>query len=791
MDKRLIAFVFLSSAIMLGYMQLLSWQQGPPPAQLQVGAEADPAEADAEANAADNAGAVEENSDVAAAADQPDDADQPAADKPETGAEQPHADEVVPGAGDQPAVAVDDSLQPPQAWVSVGSLDEASGERMLVVLNNRGAAVDSVELTGRRYRDLDASTGYLGRLAVTTPADQKGALVAVVGDGTPAAAAGLKPGDLVKWVGDEEIADAESFRIAVGENRPGTTVHLTVQRDGESVDLTATLTRIPLPLIEPEGEDPASLLLGLSKTEGGASAELIAQAENRLRYGTWDFEQLDPRTVVFRCPLPSLGLEVIKRYRLAEPAAADADVDADEDAGAGYSLTLDVEIRNTADVASEVAYRLDGPNGLPAEGWWYAQKISPNWRDAAGMRDVVTGFSLERGGVNHELISNQSIRDDKFERRSDADGDGTLTYIGVDTQYFAAVLIPKKHDPQSEWFATIVPMKVGPVPDENELAKMTNVSFALETQPVELAAGGTLKNTYELFVGPKQPQLLEQYGLSRLAYYGMFGWVSNILLGVLHTFYWVIPNYGLAIVLLTVLVRLCMFPLSRQQVRSAQKMQELQPELKKLQEKYKKDTEKRTRAQQELFRKHNYNPMGGCLVLFVQLPIFMGLYRALAVDVELRQAPLLWDGCPWATNLAAPDMFMRWDAFMPAMVVNFLGPYLNLLPLVTVALFIVQQKMFMPPAADDQAKMQQQIMKYMMVFVGFMFFRVPSGLCVYFIASSLWGIAERKLLPLGSAAKSTPTAPSAERPRPQPKPGGNNSGGNGAPMSGKKKSRRR
>ena len=105
--------------------------------------------------------------------------------------------------------------------------------------------------------------------------------------------------------------------------------------------------------------------------------------------------------------------------------------------------------------------------------------------------------------------------------------------------------------------------------------------------------------------------------------------------------------------------------LSKKQALNMLKMQELQPEMKKLQEKYKKDMEKRTKAQQELFRKNNYNPMGGCLVMFVQLPIFIGLYRSLMVDVELRQAPLFGDAIRWCSNLSAPDMLFDWSGFMP------------------------------------------------------------------------------------------------------------------------------
>ncbi len=222
------------------------------------------------------------------------------------------------------------------------------------------------------------------------------------------------------------------------------------------------------------------------------------------------------------------------------------------------------------------------------------------------------------------------------------------------------------------------------------------------------------------------------------------------MLAILHFFYSIIPNYGIAIILLTVLVRSCMFPISRKQALNAQKMQELQPEIKRIAEKYKGNMEARTKAQQDLFKKHKYNPFSGCLPMFLQLPIFIGLYNSLKVDVELRLAPLISESVRWCSNLGAPDMLWYWQPYLPAYFASpsgWLGPYLNVLPLCTIGLFIWQQKMFMPPPADEQAAMQARMMQYMMVFMGVLFFKVASGLCIYFIASSLWGIAERKLLP--------------------------------------------
>jgi YidC/Oxa1 family membrane protein insertase len=135
--------------------------------------------------------------------------------------------------------------------------------------------------------------------------------------------------------------------------------------------------------------------------------------------------------------------------------------------------------------------------------------------------------------------------------------------------------------------------------------------------------------------------------------------------------------------------------------------------------------------------------------MFLQLPIFLGLYRSISVDIELRQAALI-PGLDWCSNLAGPDMLWYWKGIMPNFLVSetgMLGPYLNVLPLITVALFLVHQKLFTPPATDEQTAMQLKMMKYMTLFMGFMFFKVASGLCLYFIASSLWGIAERKLIP--------------------------------------------
>jgi YidC/Oxa1 family membrane protein insertase len=467
-----------------------------------------------------------------------------------------------------------------------------------------------------------------------------------------------------------------------------------------------------------------------------------------LRTANWEVTSADERAVSLKRTLPKLGLSVTKTYRLEEVPAEQAN-DADYPA---YGLTLEVSIANVGDKAHSVAYRLDGPNGLPTEGAWYANKVSRTW-GAAGLRDIVARFE---GGAT-TMITCPTIADKDF---NTVWGKSPLDYIAVDAQYFASALIPQKANPNDVWFAEVRPRAVGAIPADKNNLKLTNVSFTCTSVVEELAPGGApLEHHFQIFAGPKKPTLLAQYvapgttvTLSDLVYYGWFGVVAKPMLALLHAFHAVVSNYGVAIIMLTVLVRGCMFPLSRKQAISSQKMQLLQPEMKRINEKYKNEPDKKMKAQQQLYREHNFNPLGGCLLAFVQLPIFVGLYRSLSVDVELRQAPLFGEGIRWASNLAAPDMFWDWSNLVPDFISHgtgffALGPYLNILPLITIGLFIWQQKMFMPPPADEQAALQQKMMQYMMIFMGIMFFKVASGLCVYFIASSIWGIAERKLLP--------------------------------------------
>jgi YidC/Oxa1 family membrane protein insertase len=692
--------------------------------------------------------------------------------KPAESAAEPKESPQIQAAPERPEAeagaeaAAEKSASPPR-WIALGSADPADPYRMLVTFNSRGAAVERLELNSPRYRDLEDFSGYLGHLAPADAPDRGGAIARVVGAGTPAARAGLQVNDVITAIGDHKVASAAGLVEALKQTEANTEVAVSILRDGAAQKLSARLGRRPLEVMRPEFEsqaveivrdgnhDPLSFLMALQQFDDqvleGDAEELKG---SKLRTSDWEVASSDQEQVTFHKTLPQFGLRVLKKYRLEKVPAAEM-LDADFPA---YHLWLDVELENVGRQAHRVAYRLEGPTGLPIEGAWYANKVSQgSMFSAAGLRDVITRFE---GGATTQITPSELVNPN-FKA---AWPDSPLDYIAVDAQYFSAALIPQKPKPTDILFANVKATRVGAIPEDKANLKLLDVSFRLESTVAELAPGEkSAVNRFQIFAGPKRPGLLAHYeapgttvNLGELVYYGWFGFVARPMLAMLHAFYQVVANYGIAIIMLTVLVRGCMFPLSRKQALGAQKMQMLQPEIKRINEKYKSEPEKKTRATQELFRQHNYNPVGGCLLMFVQLPIFVGLYRSLMVDVELRQAPLFSESIRWASNLAAPDMLRNWSGIMPDFISHGtgffgLGPYLNVFPIITVALFIWQQRMFMPPPADEQAALQQKMMQYMTIFMCIMFYKVASGLCLYFIASSIWGIAERKLLPKSGA----------------------------------------
>jgi YidC/Oxa1 family membrane protein insertase len=698
---------------------------------------------------------------------------------------------AVESMGDAPPAARTPLVpEVPQQWLTLGSYAPDSPHQLLITLTNRGAAIERVELVERRpngrlrYRDLAGNYGYLG-LQCRDTAD--GCAVTVVGPGTPAArakpneatvTAGVLAGDVIETIDAAAVGNRAEFESWLQGTRPKQVVQLRVRRVSpdttQHLVFSVTLDDRPLELMYLESPTP-SYLLGLNRFGAALpprGGEELSELPS-LRRGHWEIAGATTDEVAFRYRLragaaqEAAGVEFIKRFRIG--AGSSQDESANPGAHTGYGVRMSIEIVNHGAAAETVSYALDGPTGLPTEGWWYSTKMHPTAWSSAGSRDVIWRVQGNRHSLRSATQIYKQSQEDSVDPLTSVLTDNpspeqrTLDYLGVDTQYFSAVLMAGTIEaPRSFTCQQAYAMPVDGVRQmESSRIRTLNTTFRFVSPDETIEPGQTVTHDYHIFLGPKAPALLEEYGLGDIIEYGWFGWIAKPLSKLLHLFYAIIHNYGLAIILLTVLVRGAMFPIGRKAARNAQMMQELAPEIKKIKEKYKNDLEKQGQAQRELWKKHNFNPLGGCWLMFLQLPIFIGLYRCLSVDIELRQAALI-PGLHWCSNLAGPDMAWHWQGILPdflASETGWLGPYLNILPIVTIVLFIVQQKMFTPPATDEQTRLQQKMMQYMMVFMGVLFFKVPAGLCVYFVASSLWGIGERQLLPKPGTPTPTQDAP--------------------------------
>ncbi len=696
------------------------------------------------------------------------------------------ADAKTPVAA-EPATDDKSGPQPAEKFFTLGSVSPDGKDRFLITVNPMGGTIRRVELNYRHqknqrivYRELSDKSGYLGHLE-PLPSDD-GLKVRVVGPGTPAALAtsestddaGVRVNDILLSLDGEPITSEDDLRNMIAETRPGDSVQLAVKRDGQTVTQNITLTERPIELIRPEntrvaqGVDlPESFVMSLVKTRPELDKPW-PDLDRTLRDGLWDLEVARTnesqvaltRTIsssqlaAFDMPGP---IVVTKIYSLpAVPEEQIHDLDSKT-----FHFNLTVEIRNKSDQPQTLAYELDGPAGATTETWWYTMKIhgrSSAIGYVAGARDVVGGnednpfvfFGCSEivDGAEDDPPEVNFICD-PYEESPEA---RQLLFAGVDTQYFNISLIPETSEEQPFEVNSLSAYLNGrvPVPENARLKKLVDCTFQM-VKKIELAPGETYSHTFDVFAGPKEQSLLSIYGLGEVETFGWFAWFSKPLLWLLHFFYFITFkfSYGIAIIMLTVLVRCIMIPFSRKAALNAQMMQHLQPQMMEIKQKHADDMQAQSQAQRELFSKYNYSPLSGCLPMFFQLPIFIGLYRGLSVDIALRDKPLI-PGVSWCSDLSAPDQLFYWKDWMPAMLADetgWLGPFFNILPIATMILFMAQQKLFMPKAADEQQQMMQKMMSFMMPIMGLMFFKVPAGLCLYIITSSLWGIVERLMLP--------------------------------------------
>jgi YidC/Oxa1 family membrane protein insertase len=296
---------------------------------------------------------------------------------------------------------------------------------------------------------------------------------------------------------------------------------------------------------------------------------------------------------------------------------------------------------------------------------------------------------------------------------------GNIRWISVESRYFMLGLIPLKEQAAA--------VRISSLPNH-----MVESRYIEPEQTI--APGAQDAYQYELYFGPKSLQYLKQAGhdLDKAIDFGTFDLLAKPCLWLLNYLYSVIPNYGVAIIILTVLTKVLLWPLGTKSYKSMSQMKKMQPLIQEIREKYKNDKKKMNEAVMGLHKTYGINPLGGCLPMVVQIPFFFALYRMLDQAIELRHAPFFG----WITDLSAPDRLFDFGFSIPFMD----PPYgIPVLTLIMGATMLWQQKM--TPATGDPT--QAKMMMLMPVVFTFIFINFSSGLVLYWLVNNVLSIGQQ------------------------------------------------
>ena len=293
---------------------------------------------------------------------------------------------------------------------------------------------------------------------------------------------------------------------------------------------------------------------------------------------------------------------------------------------------------------------------------------------------------------------------------------GSFDWVAYEGTYFMTGIIPTENSQSITM-------------DANDELVTIDLQAALET----LAPGASKSYDYNIFYGPKKLTLLNEIGfnLGKIVYFGWFDVIAKPMLYLLNWFYSVAHNYGVAIILVTIILKAIFWPITQKGLKSMKNMQKLQPKVVKLKEKYKDDPTKMNAEMMNLYKTYKVNPLGGCLPMILQIPVFFALYKVLLQSIELRHAPFML----WINDLSAPDrLYLGFDI-----------PYLGGLPVLTLlmgASMFLQQKMT-PTTADPT---QARIMMFLPLIFTVMFVNFASGLVLYWFVNNLLSILQQYLI---------------------------------------------
>ncbi|MFZ1946388.1 MAG: membrane protein insertase YidC [bacterium] len=344
-----------------------------------------------------------------------------------------------------------------------------------------------------------------------------------------------------------------------------------------------------------------------------------------------------------------------------------------------------------------------GEAGVPAGG---LRAIEFGWQSGLATSEANRTDDL-RNFAAVTLTDQALVKQDLGKVRKNEQGavGGSITWSGLRSKYFLVSFVP------AAGRAVVAKTFLGTPESIGMVLEADNPGDPLECM---------------VYVGPLDYEGLKTTGY-RLERAVDFGWkwlgpLSKLIYKFLVYCYKVVPNYGWVIILLSALIKLLFQPLTAKSMRSMREMQKVQPELQALREKYKKEPQKLNSAMMELYKKRGINPVGGCLPLLLQMPVFFALFNVLSKTIELRQAPFML----WINDLSAPDKIAQLPFSIP-----FIGSVVSLLPILMGVAMYIQQKM--TPTDPKQA-----MLTYLMPIVfTVMFFKFPSGLVLYWLVNNI------------------------------------------------------
>ncbi len=461
--------------------------------------------------------------------------------------------------------------------------------------------------------------------------------------------------------------------------------------------------------------------------------------------------------------------------------------------GADYTMTMRLEWRNLSNNDLTLTYRVAGPSGMVADD------DSPNF----GVINFLTARQPSPAATNVEIERKPLSDLVNVTNMMDQDNRANLAWVGTKNRFFVSLMstdaseITDSNGARRRVFAGELNTAAIPPDVVENLRNQPQVNttagpvpvfedVTLVVEPGTIQPAGRYSASYTLFAGPAVDNLMEaadarflgvvSYTISYLDF------VSRWLVDLLVFLDKILGNYGLAIIAVTLIIKIILHPLNRKSFVSMNKMSKLAPQMKEIQKKYANDKVKLQQEMSKLYKTNGVSMAGGCLPVFLQLPIFFALYGAFSQGFSMRHAAFIPG---WINDLSKPDSVYDLGWRIPLLG----SSHISLLPILYLGLQFLQMSL-QPKPSDPQQQQQQRIMKIMPLMFVFIFYAMPAGLVLYFTVSALCGVAEnwwmRKILMPKLGLGDSPEA--AQVAAAQTKAG---TGGAAVPSSAKKQHKRR